>query len=64
MTNLTAPHFTNEEKAREWVQKRCDSALDDLSAKQLSDAVRFLANELNQRNGPAAERRNGKAAAA
>ena len=62
--DLSARLGVNEEKAREWVQKRCDSALDDLSAEQLSDAVRFLANELNQRNGPAAERRNGKAAAA
>ena len=62
--DLSARLGVNEEKAREWVQKRCDSALDALSSEQLSDAVRFLANELNQRNGPATERRNGKAASA
>lgn len=64
VVDLSARLGVSEENALIWVQERYESGLDELSPDQLADAVRVLADKLNQRSGSTRERRNGKAAAA
>lgn len=61
---LSARLGVDEHKALAWVQKRYGQPLDALSAEQVADAVRSLADELNRRNGvPASGRPNRRRAA-
>jgi DNA recombination protein Rad52 len=50
-----------EQRARAWVEQRYGQPLDALGEQELADAVRSLAEQLNQRNGPSA---NGRRLAA
>ncbi len=54
---LSARLGVDEGKALAWVQKRYGQPLDALSAEQVADAVRSLADELNRRNSLPADRR-------
>ncbi|MDP2949774.1 MAG: Rad52/Rad22 family DNA repair protein [Chloroflexota bacterium] len=54
----------DEGKARAWAQKRYGQPLDALGEQELADAVRSLAEQLNQRNGLAADRRSVRRLAA
>jgi DNA recombination protein Rad52 len=61
---LSARLGVDGDKALAWVQKRYGQPLDALSAEQVADAVRSLAEELNRRNGvPAGGRPNRRRAA-
>jgi DNA recombination protein Rad52 len=61
---LSARLGVDEDKALAWVQKRYGQPLDALSAEQVADAVRSLADELNRRNGLPAGGRRGRRQAA
>jgi DNA repair and recombination protein RAD52 len=61
---LSARLGADEVKARAWAQKRYGQELDVLTAEQLADAVRFLADKLNRRNGSTATRRDAESQAA
>jgi DNA recombination protein Rad52 len=61
---LSARLGVDEDKALAWVQKRYGQSLDALSAEQVADAVRSLADELNRRNGLPAGGRGGRRQAA
>ncbi len=61
---LSARLGVDEDKALAWVEKRYGQPLDALSAGQVADAVRSLADELNRRNGLPAGRRSGRRQAA
>lgn len=61
---LSARLGVDEDKALAWVEKRYGQPLDALSGEQVADAVRYLADELNRRNGvPAGGRPNRRRAA-
>ena len=54
--DLSARLGDDDAKARAWAEKRYGQPLDELSAEQLADAVRFLADQLNRRNGATPKR--------
>lgn len=62
--NLSKRLGRSEEHTRLWVRERFEATLEELTEDQLSDAVRSIAGQLNQRNGAAHAGRNGKSAAA
>lgn len=51
--DLAARMGGDEAKVREWVRKRYGSDLADLDGRQLADAIRSLAAQLNRRRGEA-----------
>ncbi len=64
VVELSARLGVDEGRALAWVQKRYGQPLDALSAEQVADAVRSLADELNRRNGLTAGGRGGRRQAA
>ena len=54
--DLSARLGDDDAKARAWAEKRYSQPLDELSGEQLADAVRFLADKLNRRNGSTPKR--------
>ncbi|MPZ50833.1 MAG: hypothetical protein GEU75_16300 [Dehalococcoidia bacterium] len=61
---LSARLGADEAKARTWAQKRYSQELAVLTTEQLADAVRFLADKLNRRNGSGPRRRDAESQAA
>lgn len=64
VVELSARLGVDEGRALAWVQKRYGQPLDALSAEQVADAVRSLADELNRRNGLTTGGRGGRRQAA
>jgi DNA repair and recombination protein RAD52 len=54
----------DEARARSWIQKRYGQPLDALGEQELADAIRSLAEQLNQRNGVVAGRQGVRRRAA
>ncbi len=51
VVHLSARLGYDEAKARSWTEERYGQRLEELSEEQLADAVRFLADQNNRRNG-------------
>ncbi len=51
VVQLSARLGDDEAKARSWTQERYGQPLEELNQEQLADAVRFLADQNNRRNG-------------
>lgn len=55
--DLSARLGSDEAKTRAWADERYGQSLDELPGEQLAEAIRFLADKLNRRNGSTPKRR-------
>ena len=62
--DLSGRRGVDEGKERAWVQQRYGRPLDELGEQDLADAIRSLAEQLNQRNGLSANGRSARRLAA
>jgi hypothetical protein len=64
LVDLSARLGADEAKAHAWAEKRYGQHIEELTAEQLADAVRFLADQLNRRNGAGNQQRANREKAA